>query len=219
MVPSGQGDIAEFLNAAGQNDANSITELTAANVATNFSSYYQLDGYIELTTSVACTFRLNSDDGSVLSINGSQVINDDGEHAVVSPLSDDTHTYTFTPPTTGSYAIAMLFRQRLRNVSTAGTIRGRRQRFRRSDQRGAVPTAADAGHSRRRPILDRQRAAGLCDLRRSNRHPRPRPARNLRWTNSGLYRNRTRRSAWMSSIWSDLMPRIRPYQPAAARMA
>ena len=109
MVPSGQGDIAQFLNAAGQNDANSITELTAANVATNspFSSYYQLDGYIELTAGVAYTFRLNSDDGSVLSINGSQVINDDGEHAVVSPLSDDTHTYTFTPPTTGSYAIAI----------------------------------------------------------------------------------------------------------------
>ena len=109
MVPSGQGDIAQFLNAAGQNDANSITNLTATNVATNspFSSYYQLDGYIELTGGVAYTFRLNSDDGSVLSIDGNPLINDDGEHAVVSPLSDDTHTYTFTPPTTGSYAIAI----------------------------------------------------------------------------------------------------------------
>ena len=103
---SSQTLVSQFLDYNHQTDGSTVSNTivanaTLANHSAETGTYLQMDGYIELTGGVTYTFSLNSDDGSTLSINGTQLIDDDGEHAV----NDEPLTNTFYAPSTGSYAI------------------------------------------------------------------------------------------------------------------
>jgi hypothetical protein len=79
--------------------------LSNASVGTNTldDSIYHYTGFINITTAnLTTTFALGSDDGSELSINGTQVIDNDGDHA----FQTVSQTVDFTAP--GLYAVDMI---------------------------------------------------------------------------------------------------------------
>lgn len=102
----GDTSIGQWLNYNGQSDGNTIIDNAQTNVAAAgvSSAYFQMDGYIALNAGTTYTFALNSDDGSILCINGAILIDNDGQHAVSSPL-----TATFTPATSGFYQIGISY--------------------------------------------------------------------------------------------------------------
>ena len=97
-----------FSDSNGQTDASSLTGVSGSTYVGDHPSgtgtYFQLDGYIELTGGVTYTFKLDSDDGSALSINGSQLIDDDGQHADSGPTP-----VTYTPASTGLVPIEIRY--------------------------------------------------------------------------------------------------------------
>lgn len=64
---------------------------------------YTFDGYIKITTIGTYTFYTSSDDGSMLYIEGTEVVNNDGTHGTIT----ESGTYDFTTP--GYYAIRVEF--------------------------------------------------------------------------------------------------------------
>jgi probable HAF family extracellular repeat protein/uncharacterized repeat protein (TIGR03803 family) len=106
---SPQTTVTQFLDYSNQSDASTVSNTTVAdallgNDPAGTGTYFQLDGYVALTGDVTYTFRLNSDDGSTLTINGNELISDDGQHG-----ADQFPTATFTPETTGSYPIEIRY--------------------------------------------------------------------------------------------------------------
>ncbi len=66
-------------------------------------SIYHFTGYINITAAnLTTTFQLGSDDGSALSINGTQVIDNDGDHG----YNTVSQTVDFTAP--GLYAVNLI---------------------------------------------------------------------------------------------------------------
>lgn len=95
--PSNGTSFSSFLGA----DGASVSPAIAASPVTN--AYFQMDGLIQLTGGTPYTFLLNSDDGSRLTINGTQVINDDGIHG------GGNVTNTFSVATTGLFPIEVQY--------------------------------------------------------------------------------------------------------------
>ena len=92
-----------FLDNNGQTDGNTITNSAGGDGVQ--SVYLQMNGYMLLTGGQQYTFHLNSDDGSVLSIGGAQIVNDDGFHGGQDAFG------TFTPGATGYYPIEVQYFQ------------------------------------------------------------------------------------------------------------
>ncbi len=95
---SGDTDVAAFLDYNGQADGGTVSNQTVADSSVA-NTLFQMDGYIALTGGVAYTFLDSSDDGSILTINGTMVINDDGLHG------NGNLYQTFSVAQTGLYAI------------------------------------------------------------------------------------------------------------------
>ena len=90
--------VAAFLDYNGQSDGSSVGNPTIAGAPVG-NTFFEMDGYIALTGGVTYTFLDSSDDGSILTINGTIVINDDGQHG------NGNLYQTFSVAQTGLYAI------------------------------------------------------------------------------------------------------------------
>ena len=98
------GSVAQFLDANGQTDGNTVSD--AAVAGTGFENIYlDMNGYILLTGGTTYTFATVSDDGSILSIGGHQIVDN---NEIQGPMQE---TGTFTATTTGYYQIEIQYFQ------------------------------------------------------------------------------------------------------------
>ena len=92
------GSVAQFLDANGQTDGNTVSD--AAVAGTQFESIdLNMNGAILLTGGTTYTFATVSDDGSILSIDGSVIVDNNFSQGLT------LRSGTFTPTTTGYYPI------------------------------------------------------------------------------------------------------------------
>lgn len=54
--------------------------------STTFNSFFTMTGYYYAPTPETVNFELSSDDGSILTISGQTIINDDGDHSMMPPV-------------------------------------------------------------------------------------------------------------------------------------